>query len=170
MADAAEDPVALAAALPRARRDDALYLACRDYVARCDGTGNSDMATNGELALLSATIPSCRVVFDVGAHTGDWTAAALALNPALVVHAFEPSARNAAALRARNFPAGVMRSRVVMTDRRTARCRRYPAIAAAFRMPQESCAAASTSAGPTSPRSMAAGRRRITSATAPAAI
>jgi len=98
----------LAEALPLAPPDAPLYVACREYVLRCDGDGNSDMATNGELAVLRAMMPTCRIVFDVGAHTGSWTEAVLALNPAVAIHAFEPAASSRAALEAKRLPANVM--------------------------------------------------------------
>jgi FkbM family methyltransferase len=104
----ASDTSALAEALRLAPQDGPLYIACREYVLRCDGDGNTDMRTNGELAVLRSTIPTCRVVFDVGAHTGAWTEAVLALNPTVTIHAFEPGARCAAALLAKRLPANVM--------------------------------------------------------------
>ncbi len=60
------------------------------YNATVDGEDNGDMAINGERRVLERFAPDCRVVFDVGANRGDWTELALAANPALTVHCFEP--------------------------------------------------------------------------------
>ena len=54
------------------------------------GFGNSDPATNGEYRLLD-DLPESPVVFDVGAHHGDYAAAALERRPRAAVHCFEPA-------------------------------------------------------------------------------
>jgi FkbM family methyltransferase len=59
------------------------------------------MTWNGERRFLTVYAPKCQVVFDVGAHVGLWTEAALQANPDLHVHCFEPHAGNCAALRDR---------------------------------------------------------------------
>src|SRR5690349_355377 len=98
--------------LKAAPRDRALYKACRDYAAHFDGENDLDSATNGELNVLKEWLPKCRVVVDVGAHRGDWTEAALAINPALEIHAFEPASDSFAALAAKPLPAQVRRHRL----------------------------------------------------------
>jgi FkbM family methyltransferase len=103
--------------LATAPRDRALYAACRDYAARFDGENQLDAATNGELNVMKEWLPRCRVAFDVGAHRGDWTAAALAINPALEIHAFEPASDSFAALAARTLPAQVHRHRLALGAR-----------------------------------------------------
>ncbi|MBK6327506.1 MAG: FkbM family methyltransferase [Chloroflexi bacterium] len=84
-----------------------LYHFCRRYVDRYDGVNDSDMTTNGETKLLTAVIPACQVVFDVGANVGHWTQAVLALNPQATIHAFEPSTAVYQQLMAQNLPHNV---------------------------------------------------------------
>jgi len=49
-----------------------------------------DMAVNGETALIRRLTPArLTTAFDVGAHIGDWSIAALSVWPACRVHAFE---------------------------------------------------------------------------------
>ena len=55
------------------------------------GYGNGDPAANGEFRLLEE-LPPTPIVFDVGAHRGDYAAAVIAKRPGAVVHCFEPSA------------------------------------------------------------------------------
>jgi FkbM family methyltransferase len=86
---------------------DGLYRFCRRVVDHHDGDNEGDMNTNGELRLMHAVLPSARVVFDVGANIGDWTAAALRINPQAQYHCFEPSRATFAGLQERNFPANV---------------------------------------------------------------
>lgn len=85
-----------------------LYHLSRRYVDRYDGVNNSDMTTNGEIYLLTAVIPACQVVFDVGANIGNWTGAVLHLNPQATIHAFEPSTAVYQQLIARNLPQNVL--------------------------------------------------------------
>lgn len=92
--------------------DAALYVACREYAQRFDGDNNPDPETNGEQAVLRQAMPSARVVFDVGANNGAWTAAALAINPGLQIHAFEPGAQSFAALSAKQLPSNVILHRL----------------------------------------------------------
>lgn len=95
--------------LSTAPRDRALYKACRDYAWRFDGENDLDNYTNGELGVMQEWLPGCHVVFDVGAHGGAWTEAALVLNPALEIHAFEPASDSFAALAGKPFPSQVRR-------------------------------------------------------------
>jgi FkbM family methyltransferase len=55
------------------------------------GYGNGDPATNGEYRLLDE-LPAEPIVFDVGAHHGDYAAAVLDRRPNATVHCFEPAA------------------------------------------------------------------------------
>lgn len=71
-----------------------LYNFCKSYVEKHDGDCNGDMATNGELRVMRQSLPGCSVVFDVGAHTGEWVRLALEINPHLQIHCFEPSKDN----------------------------------------------------------------------------
>jgi len=90
--------------LGTAPRDQALYDACRHYAARFAGENDPDAYSNGEYRVLRTVMPESRVVFDVGAHVGDWCEAALAINPALEIHAFEPARDSFAALTAKLLP------------------------------------------------------------------
>lgn len=105
----ADDVADLIRALRAAPRDLSLYKACRDYAGHFDGENDFDSYTNGELKLLMRLLPECRTAFDVGAHHGDWTDAALAINPALTIHAFEPTRDSFAKLAAKPLPASVTR-------------------------------------------------------------
>ena len=75
-----------------------LYNFCKSYVEKHDGDCNGDIATNGELRVMRQFLPGCSVVFDVGAHTGEWAKLALSVNPGLNIHCFEPSRENFANL------------------------------------------------------------------------
>jgi len=66
-----------------------------------------DPSRNGEFRLLRHAISGARVVFDVGANIGDWTAAALAMNAAAQYHCFEPSVATYARLAGRHFPVNI---------------------------------------------------------------
>lgn len=87
-----------------------LYGICQRVVDRHLGDNNQDFETNGEHRYLKAILPACGVVFDVGANTGDWAAAALAENPALSLHCFEISRASFEQLARREFPANVVRN------------------------------------------------------------
>lgn len=71
-----------------------LYNFCKGYVEKHDGDSNGDMMTNGEFRVMRQFLPGCSVVFDVGAHTGEWAQLALSVNPGLNIHCFEPSREN----------------------------------------------------------------------------
>ena len=71
-----------------------LYNFCKSYVEKHDGDCNGDMETNGELRVMRQYLPGCSVVFDVGAHTGEWSRLALQIKPDLVIHCFEPARDN----------------------------------------------------------------------------
>jgi FkbM family methyltransferase len=111
------DVRALVEALPLAPLDDALHVACHNYVLRHNGDGNPHPETNGELAILRSIMPTCQLAFDVGAHTGAWIDAALALNPNVTIHAFEPSTTNFAALQLKPLPANVILRKLALGAR-----------------------------------------------------
>ncbi len=67
------------------------YRASKHYVDRYNGENNDNIRTNGEQRFLRSVLPQCLTVFDVGANVGDWTTMALAINPSLQIHCFEPS-------------------------------------------------------------------------------
>lgn len=81
-----------------------LYNFCKGYVEKHDGDGNGDMMTNGEYRIMEQFLPGSSVVFDIGAHVGDWANMALKINPELRIHCFEPGKENFAKL-AGNVPA-----------------------------------------------------------------
>jgi FkbM family methyltransferase len=83
----------------------ALFKFCRIYCNFYTGDNNSDMHTNGEAHAMRRLLPDCRIAFDVGANVGDWAKLALAINPSLNIHCFEPASATFADLRDRNFPA-----------------------------------------------------------------
>jgi FkbM family methyltransferase len=87
-------------------RSAGLFKLCRMYVNFYSGQDNPDFRTNGEARVLRKALPECSVVFDVGAHVGDWAGMALSINPALQVHCFEPSAATFERLAARFSGAG----------------------------------------------------------------
>src|SRR4051812_49097214 len=107
--------------LQTAPRDLPLYNACRAYAWRFDGENNFDSYTNGELRLVRSVIDNCRVVFDVGANRGEWTETVLTLNPALEVHAFEPSPETFNELGQKKLPSSVRLNNVGLGDAREAR-------------------------------------------------
>lgn len=84
-----------------------LYRFCKRMVDRHDGDNNADMVRNGELPLMREVLPSAAVVFDVGAHVGEWTSRALAINPKAAYHCFEPSTDSYEVLVKTGFPGNV---------------------------------------------------------------
>lgn len=85
-------------------RNELLYRFCRKIVNRYQGDNNGNMTTNGELTLLRRSLFAGAVVVDVGANQGEWTAAALGVQPDVAIHAFEPSRSTFAILQNRRFP------------------------------------------------------------------
>jgi FkbM family methyltransferase len=84
-------------------RSDFLYRVANFYVNAVDNDNDSDFRTNGEESFARTHLRGTRVVFDVGAARGDWTAIALDVDPNLVVHCFEPTTRRFDLLANRNF-------------------------------------------------------------------
>lgn len=76
------------------------YNFCKGYIEKHDGDSNGDMMTNGEFRVMRHFLPGSSVVFDVGAHTGEWTRLALSMNHNLNIHCFEPAGDNFAHLAA----------------------------------------------------------------------
>lgn len=74
-----------------------MWRAGRSLYAYARGDGKNDPRTNGEYWLLARVVggsPGAKVLLDVGANSGDWTARALGSRRAphdVHVHAFEPS-------------------------------------------------------------------------------
>ncbi len=80
-----------------------LYDSFSFYVNKYNGENNSDITTNGELRFIKNNLSQCKVVFDVGANVGEWTNLALKINPALIIHCFEPSSYTFKKLTSNNF-------------------------------------------------------------------
>jgi FkbM family methyltransferase len=80
-----------------------LYRVASFYVNAVDNDHDNDFHTNGEEAFARERLPGARIVFDVGAAKGDWTAIALSADPNLVVHCFEPTSRRFKVLTDRGF-------------------------------------------------------------------
>jgi len=97
-------PFNLARILPK---NIILYRFCRRYVNNFDGDNNHYIHQNGELDLMNNVLRKCKVIFDVGAHIGEWTNFALAINKNLEIHCFEPSKFTFKKLIANNFPPNV---------------------------------------------------------------
>jgi len=91
--------------LPKNRH---IYSFCKSYVDKYNGENNADIRTNGELRVMQRTLGKCQVVFDIGAHIGEWTKLGLAINHTLKIHCFEPSTRTFEALTANEFPPNVV--------------------------------------------------------------
>ena len=96
----------LASFIPRQNR--LLYRLCKWYVDRYNGESDSNMETNGELRFMQSALPQCYTVFDIGANVGHWAAMALAINPKINLHCFEPSSATFQKLLANNFPLNVI--------------------------------------------------------------
>lgn len=94
----------------------AVYQWCQGYVDRYQNTNNDNPESNGEYAWLRTILPNCRIVFDVGAHHGNWAAYALSINPALELHCFEPSPTTFTTLQQRVFPPTVHRVNIGLSD------------------------------------------------------
>ena len=88
---AAGDEALIAEILARNPGDTPIYRLCEQFTDQYDNLNNWRPESNGEVALLRKVLPNCRLVFDVGAHTGSWAEAALEVNPELEIHCFEAS-------------------------------------------------------------------------------
>lgn len=84
-----------------------LYNLCKNYVESYNGENNSDINTNGELHFMERNLGKCRIVFDIGAHTGEWTKLALKINQNIELHCFEPSNYTFKKLISNNLPENV---------------------------------------------------------------
>lgn len=77
---------------------------CQQYVDKYNNDNNSDPLVNGEFYFLNKVLTGCRIVFDVGANRGDWSAQIVSIQPSVEVHAFEPSASTYQMLLQQKFP------------------------------------------------------------------
>jgi len=74
-------------------RNRHLYRIANFYVNAVDNDHDCEFATNGEERFAKDRLPGCKLAFDLGAAKGNWTDIALAANPAIEVHCFEPTSR-----------------------------------------------------------------------------
>lgn len=84
------------------------------YLDRFNGDNIFDPAANGEYRFLRSLLgagEAGRVVFDVGANVGEWSAMALGIDPTLRLHCFEPSAPTFAKLQAHGLGPGAVLNR-----------------------------------------------------------
>jgi FkbM family methyltransferase len=88
---AAGDEELIAEILARNPGNTPIYRLCEQFTDSYDNLNDWKPESNGEFSLLRKVLPNCRLVFDVGAHTGSWAEAALAINPRLEIHCFEAS-------------------------------------------------------------------------------
>lgn len=73
-------------------RSKSLFKLCRFYVNTFTNDMDCYFYTNGEYKIAKKLLPHCKIVFDVGAGTGEWSKIALAMNQDVMeIHAFEPS-------------------------------------------------------------------------------
>ncbi len=82
---------------------DKLYCFCKRYVDKHNGENNCDIHTNGEMHFLRKALVDSKIVFDIGANTGEWIKIALSINPNLIIHCFEPSKATFQQLLANSF-------------------------------------------------------------------
>lgn len=75
----------------KTRQGSPLYRLCLRIIDRVNGENNSNLHTNGESAFLKRSLRDGDVVFDIGAHIGEWARACLSANPRVDLHCFEPS-------------------------------------------------------------------------------
>jgi FkbM family methyltransferase len=74
-------------------RSKHLYRLANFYVNAVDNDHDCDFYTNGEAKFARSRLAGAKVAFDVGAARGGWTKIALAADPHVVVHDFEPTSR-----------------------------------------------------------------------------
>ena len=84
-----------------------LYKFSKNFVDYYNGNNNNNIYSNGELRFMKKNIRQCKIVFDIGANTGQWTKLALNINSNLDIHCFEPSNYSFNKLIKNNFPPNV---------------------------------------------------------------
>lgn len=80
---------------------------CQHYVNLSRNEEIHDPTVNGELALLVRYASTAKVVFDVGANTGEWIRIVNAINKTAECHCFEPCRTTFQVLREKGFPPNV---------------------------------------------------------------
>lgn len=96
------------------RHNKLLFIVACFYRDRYRAENDVRIAANGELRLLQTMLPACKVVFDVGAHVGDWTQLALQVSPQAHIHCFEPCPQSHARIAARAFPGNVVVNNIAL--------------------------------------------------------
>lgn len=84
-------------------RSRVLYRIASFYVNAVDNDNDSDFETNGEADFARSRLAGASIAFDVGAAKGLWTQIALAADPNVTIHCFEPTSRRFKILIDRNF-------------------------------------------------------------------
>jgi len=97
-------------------RSRALYRIASFYVNAVDNDHDSDFETNGEAYFARQRLVGCSLAFDVGAAKGLWTQIALAADPNVIVHCFEPTSRRFKILIDRNFGSRVVLNNFALGD------------------------------------------------------
>jgi FkbM family methyltransferase len=80
------------------------------------GEDFADMSLNGEVRVIKLYAPECRVIFDVGANRGDWTAHAVKASEGARIYSFEPLQALYEMLTARAFPSRVRCLQLGLSD------------------------------------------------------
>ena len=75
----------------KAGRDSFLYKASLQVILQVNGENDSSGLTNGESFFLKHNLRPGDVVFDAGAHFGQWARLCLQYQPDISLHCFEPS-------------------------------------------------------------------------------
>jgi len=94
-----------------------MYRLSTAYINDFQGDNNFAIEEDGELRFARQVLPRMKVAFDVGANVGDWTEMALQINPALLIHCFEPSPTTFATLSGKRFPSTVHRNPFALGER-----------------------------------------------------
>lgn len=84
------------------RYNETLFRVCRRYTDRYLGINQNE--ESGESLVIRNLVRSAKVVFDIGANVGDWTAEVTSINLGVRVHCFEPGRAAYQRLAMRHFP------------------------------------------------------------------
>lgn len=95
-----------------------LHRAAQAYADFFAGDNGYVITLNGESHLIERVLKGldAPVVIDVGAHVGEWSVVAVAANPSLRLHCFEPVSATFAQLQARGLPASAVLNQVGISD------------------------------------------------------
>lgn len=99
-------------------RSATVYRAAAFYVNAVDNDNDGNFETNGEAAFARAHLRGAKIAIDAGAAKGHWTALALAADPHVQVHCFEPTARRFQLLVDSKFGARAVLNRVGLGAKR----------------------------------------------------